>query len=304
MKNNPHPLRVHLFWIALLLLALPMHLLAADDTSAEEKFGRMQGVPASVSIGGGGMLPQGHAITAWNASYRSKYEGVEGENQKNNRNIDNTTFVNMLKLRYGVTDNIEVQAVVPYTFYDPMAGHNLDSWGDIVVAGMYGFLQEKSGDPVSLALSLKAGLPTGSTGPSALPGGDVWSGTAALGLTKTWGLNQVAFDLWATQPFEEGNSHVRKGDSYGFNYKYARSLTQNLDVGIEGIIEHANRGERYGVEMKNDYTEWYTGPAVTYNIPGTTIDLAVGAYLPVYRSYGQNTSSDSVRVDGKFFIFW
>jgi hypothetical protein len=276
----------------------------ADDDDANRKFGPMQGVPASVSLGGGGLLPEGRLTAAYNVSYRSKYESVAGTDQKNNRNIDNTTFVNLLKFRYGITDRLEIQTVTPYTFYDPKTGRDLDSWGDSLLAVAYGFLQERLGDPLSLTLNVKAGLPTGGMGPSALPGGGVWSAQAWLGLTKTMGLHQVSFDLWGAAPFEEGNQHLRKGDSCGFNYAYKYALTKNLDMGIEGTVEHADRGKRLGVEVKNDYTEWYTGPAVTYNIPGTTVDLAFGAYLPVYRSYGQNTSSDSVRWDGKIFILW
>ncbi|MBI5518896.1 MAG: hypothetical protein HY916_02425 [Desulfovibrio sp.] len=295
----------------LLMLSAATDVFAADDTSstaadpaAVTSFGKLQGVPANTAINGGGMLPAGRAITALNSSYRSKYDSAAGQDLKTNRNIDNTTFVNLLKLRYGVTDRVELQAVVPYIFYDPKSGHNLDSWGDVVIAGMYGIMQEKFGDPLSLAVTLRAGLPTGSMGPSALPGGGAWSGTGVLGLTKTWGRNQVAGDLWYTVPFEEGNAHLRKGDSYGLTYKYAFALTQNLDIGIEGTVERGENGRRLGRDVKNSYLEWYTGPAINYNIPGTTVDLAVGAYLPVYREYGQNTSYEGVRLDGKIFILW
>lgn len=301
-RKHPFPV-LYLVWLALALFVFPAGV-QADDEDSGRTFGKMQGVPASVAIGGGGLLPAGHAITALNFSFRDKYESVTGEDLKTNRNVDNTTIMNLLKLRYGVTDRVEVQAVIPYVFFDPASGRNRDSWGDITVSGVYGFLQEKFGDPVSLALSLRAGLPTGSMGPDALPGGGAWSGQTALSMTKTWGLNQVVLDIWGAAPFEEGNQHVRKGNSYGLNYKYAYALTQYLDAGIEGTIEHAATGKRLGTELKNDYTEWYTGPAMTYNIPGTNIDLCIGAYLPVYREYGQNTSSDSVRVDGKLFLVW
>jgi len=301
MRKSPSLLRTCLLALGLCVLAFPAPGAAADQ---EDVYPGILNAPASISIGGGGTLPAGHAVTALNSSYRHKDEGMLGSDQKNNRNIDNTTLINLLKLRYAVTDRFEVQAVVPYTVYQPTTGRDLDSWGDITPAVMYGFLQEKLGEPFSLAGSLKLAMPTASVGPRDLPGGNAWAGTAALGFTKTFGMFQINHDLYYTAPFEEGNQHVRKGNSYGLTYRYAYALNKGLALALEGTIDHSERGKRLGLEVKNESTEWYTGPAVTWNVPGTTIDLCLGAYLPVYRDYGQNTSSEGVRVDGKFFIFW
>jgi hypothetical protein len=294
-------LRALLPGLALLLLASPANALAEDELSTYP--GSIQ-APANIAIAGGGLMSQGHALTVYNASYRSKYESLAGEDQKNNRNIDNTTFMNLLKLRYAATDRLELQATVPYVFNDPMAGRTQDSWGDASAGVMYGFLQERLGDPVDIAAGVRAVMPTGSMGPSALPGGGAWGAQFLFGVTKTLGRFQIIHDLWLTAPMEEGNAHLRKGDNFGATYRYAYALTKNLGVGLEGVIEHTDRGKRLGIELKNDMTEWYTGPALTFSVPGTNLTLAVGTYLPVYRSYGQNTSSDSVRFDGKIAYFW
>lgn len=290
-----------LLMLALGLLALPAAVLAADG---DDVFPAMLNPPASTAISGGGTIPEGRAITAWNYSYRSKYESVEGVDQKNNKNSDNTTFINLLKLRYGLTDRTEIQAAIPYTLYDPMGSRNLDSWGDIAVGPAYSPWLERLGDFMSVTGGLKIGLPTGGMGPTALPGGGAWSGTASLGATKTFGLHQLSSDLWYTVPFTAGNTDLRKGDNSGATFKYAYALTKYLAIGVESVFDHTDNGSRNGDKVLNGYSEWYGGPAVTFNIPGTPIDLCFGTYLPIYREYKQNTSSDSVRFDGKFFVFW
>jgi hypothetical protein len=128
-----------------------------------------------------------------------------------------------------------------------------------------------------------------------------------LGLTKTFGLHQVSFDLVGNVPLSAGNQNVEKGNSGSFNYKYAYALTSKLDVGIEGTIDRGWNGERNNAKVKNNYLEWYTGPALSYILPGNSWFqpwCGLGAYFPVYREYGQNTSAESVRVDFKLGLFW
>jgi len=302
MRKTPvFSLRARLLWLGLALLALPAAALAADG---ENQFPASIQAPANIAIAGGGLMPEGHALTVYNVSYRSKYESLTGEDQTNNRNIDNTQITNLLKLRYAATDRLELQATVPYVVYNPASGRNQDSWGDTSAGVMYGFMQERLGDPINIAAGVRAVMPTGSMGPGSLPGGGAWGAQFLFGVTKTIGKFQIIHDLWLTAPLEEGNAHVHKGDNFGGTYRYAYALTNYLAVGLEGVIEHTDRGKRLGVELKNDMTEWYTGPALTFGVPGTNLTLALGAYAPVYRSYGQNTSSDSVRFDGKIAFAW
>lgn len=293
----------NLLLLVLLLLAFPA-VASADDDDAPQKFPFILSVAASPYIGGAGALPQGVFSAALNSSYRDKFESSAGNNQITNKNVDNDATVTMLKLRYGITDQLEFQNNIQYATYDPVRGRSLDSWGNITSGFMYGILQQKLGDPCSFGVSLKAILPTGSMGPSATPGNGAWGSQAGLGFTKSIGRHLFSNDVWYTWTFEEGNQDVRKGNNYGFTYKYAYALTQHFAAGIEGVFEINDKGHRAGIELQNDYREWYSGPAVTYNIPGTQIALCLGAGLPIYRDYGQNTSSDSVRFDGKIFMAW
>jgi hypothetical protein len=301
-RKTPLSLNASLFWLALILLLAPSAALAADD--GERTFAPGQGVPVNTQIGGGGIVPTGHFLAVYNTSYRGKYEGVEGKDVTTNRNIDNTTFQQRLKLRYGLSDHIELNAMIPYNFYDPMSGRNQDSWGDIMFGPNFGLLQERYGDPLSVALLLRVGLPTGSVGTHYAAGGGVWSGQAILSLTKTFGLHQLTAEFVDTLPLEEGNLHTRRGNSAGMTYKYAYALNRNWDIGIEGTIDKGWNGSRNGVEVKNNSLEWYTGPAVNFAVPGTSLTLGVGAYLPVYRDYGMNTSTDAMRFDCKIAYMW
>lgn len=303
-SNHRLSLSAILLWFALILLLAPSVIQAQESTDAERTFAPGQGVPVNTGIGGGAIVPPGHFLLVYNTSFRDKYESVQGEDVTTNRNIDNTTFMQRLKLRYGLMDHLELNAMIPYNFYDPMSGRNQDSWGDVLIGPNIGILQERLGDPLSLALLLRVGVPTGSVGTHYAAGGGVWSGQTILSMTKTVGVHLFTLEFADTLPFEEGNQHVRRGNSAGMTYKYAYALNRNWDVGLEGTIDKSWNGSRNGTEVKNNSLEWYTGPAVNYAVPGTNMTMGLGAYVPLYREYGMNTSSDSVRVDCKIGYMW
>ena len=96
----------------------------------------------------------------------------------------------LLKLRYGLTDNLEALLVPGYIYvhrdaYDRFDSDHLGGPNDAKLGINYGILQQKQGDPLSLCLTLGLNLPTGQSGARHPPGNDVWSYNAALGITNT-----------------------------------------------------------------------------------------------------------------------
>lgn len=272
------------------------------ESRDEVTWGALQGIPINTAISGGGVLPEGRALTIYNASYRDKRSWREGEDFK--PRTDATQVVNLLKLRYGVTDNWEISSVVPYVMMDPKGGSSLDTFGDVLLGTSYAFMLQRQGDPVSLSASAGLFLPTGEVGSDHLPGGGALGSRFALGLTKVFGAQRVDFDLIGQIPFNEGNRNYTKGESLSFNYKYAYLLSSRVDVGIEGTVDRVWNGRLNDRSVNNHSLEWFTGPTVNVALPEINGWVGLGAFFPVYRQYGQDTATEDCRVDFKIGILW
>lgn len=293
---------VFLSVILLLLVLSTVYPAVAAEQNSTVKWGGLQGLPVNIAISGGGSLPEGVALTVYNVSYRDKQSSVDGDDPK--PTADATQFIHTVKLRYGITNHFEINSVIPYVMMDPEGSNDLDSFGDVFVGATYAFLLQREGDPVSLSTNAGLYLPSGSVGSEYLPGGGAWGSRLQLGLTKVFDRHRVDFDLIGVMPFTDGNKDYTKGNSLSFNYKYAYLLNDRVDIGIEGTIDRTWNGEMNDASVNNHALEWYTGPTINVAIPALNSWVGLGAYFPVYRDYGQDTSTEDCRIDFKFGIAW
>lgn len=258
------------------------------------------GPPVNIAIGGGALLPKGMVVTAFNGGYLDKSDIVNGSA---GRTLTQQVYV--LKFRYGLTNRLELQFVPGYVniqrdAYGKLGSDTLDGPSDAALTAAYALFSQRLGDPLSVAITAGPYLPTGENGAHRLPGADVWSLNAKLGISKVWNKkHSLDVEFSIVQPTEEGNQGVRKHTSELINLNYHYVLNETWNVGLEATFDHTLSSERYGVDMNNGYTELYAGPAVNYMIPKVNMWLGLGVYFPVVRDYDIATASDDVRVNFK-----
>ena len=293
--------------------------LAADETphktqeiaeaqkQASTRIGPTSGTPVNTMISGGGVIARGKLLTQVNSSFRDKDDIVEnaGAGARTSKQL-----IALLKLRYGLTDNLEALLVPGYIYvhrdaYDRFDSDHLGGPNDAKLGINYGILQQKQGDPLSLCLTLGLNLPTGQSGARHPPGNDVWSYNAALGITKVWPSgHRIDGAVGFTQPTETGNLGVRKDTSFTLTGSYRYIFNPNFDAGLEFTVENSREWQQNGVDMHNGYTEMYAGPAINVNFPDWGMWVGVGAYLPVFRDYDAPTATDDIRIDFKLGKMW
>ena len=140
--------------------------LAADETphktqemaeaqkQASTRIGPTSGTPVNTMISGGGVIARGKLLTQVNSSFRDKDDIVEnaGAGARTSKQL-----IALLKLRYGLTDNLEALLVPGYIYvhrdaYDRFDSDHLGGPNDAKLGINYGILQQKQGDPLSLSL--------------------------------------------------------------------------------------------------------------------------------------------------------
>ncbi|MDR2549027.1 MAG: transporter [Desulfobulbus sp.] len=288
--------------------------LAADQqdvTTAQpeksEKMSPLSGTPVNSAISGGGIVPKGMLLTALNFSYRDKDDIVDDAG-RGARTSQQELY--LLKLRYGMTDRFEILFVPGYInnhrdAYFNQQSDRVDGPTDFIFGGTYTPLSQRLGDPISLGLNLSVGMPTGQDGSKYLPGGDVWSYCAKIGITKVWHPNhRVDWDLGFAQPTETGNQGVRKDTVVTMTGSYHYVFNPNFDIGLEFTVENSKDWERNGVSMRNEYTEMYVGPTMNFCLPKWNMWLGAGVFVPVMRDYDIPTASDDIRIELKLGKVW
>ena len=289
-------------------LALAPAANAADGQQPPSRLSALSGTPVNTALGGGGVINKGVLLTMLNFSYRDKDDIVE-DRGAGARTM--TQLVSLAKIRYGLTDNVEVLFVPGYIHnerdaFGPNPSDTLEGTNDFRLALQWGFLQQKQGAPVSLCLTAGVNLPTGQAGALHPPGGDAWAYNANLGITKMWAQlgHRIDAAIGYAKPWETGNGDVRKDASYTFGASYRYIFNPWFDAGIEFTAEKSEEWERGGVGMNNGYTEMYLGPAAAFHIPDLKLMIGLGVYFPVMRDYDVPTATDDIRIDlkiGKVF---
>ncbi|MDR0478170.1 MAG: hypothetical protein LBH14_09600, partial [Desulfobulbaceae bacterium] len=157
----------------------------ADDlaTTADQDFKRPKALmatpPVNPNISNGGTLPQGVLYTALNPTFSNKDRSIDGY-----RGSDTFSQAWLLKLRYGLTNSLELNSVLSYVNLsrtDPTpAVKHLEGYGDQSLGLSYAFYNIHQRDPFALSFSAGVLLPTAPEGDNHLPGNAAWGGRASV----------------------------------------------------------------------------------------------------------------------------
>jgi hypothetical protein len=270
---------------------------------------KLLGAPVNIGMGGGAVLPQGRAITALNTSLRDKTHAVNGGDKA----PDVFSQIWLLKLRYGLTDRLEITTVPSYVHNrrDNASPKYIEGYGDQTLGLSYAIFSERAGDPLWLAISPSVILPTGQRGDSHLPGAGVFGGRVAVGLTKSFTQNiKGDMDFVWQGVFERGNQDVKSGNHYIWNAQ-ARYMFSALpvDVGIESMLVKIESGDKQfpgGAirNLGNGSIEWSVGPSFNVAIEPLGMWLGFGAFVPLYRDADGPTKMENIRYEFKIAKFW
>lgn len=288
-----------------------LQAVTADRATAEqaqtEKMGGLSGIPVNSAISGGSLVPKSLLLTALNFSYRDKDDIVDDKGF-GARTLESELY--LLKLRYGLTDRVELAFVPGYVSnhrdsFGPLGSDHIDGPTDFFLGCSYALFSQRLGDPLSMALTLGVNMPTGQEGSDRLPGGDVWSYNAKIGITKVWYPNhRIDWDMGITQPTETGNLGVKKDTTWTMTGSYHYVFNPNFDIGLEFTVDNSQDWERNGINMKNGSTEIYVGPTANYVLPQWNMWFGAGVFFPVMRDYDVATASDDVRMELKLGKVW
>jgi hypothetical protein len=282
---------------------------APEQKSARSKI--LFGQPVNVNIAGGGTLPQGKLLTILNASFADKTRAKKG----GSNGPDVFSQVWLLKLRYGLTNNIELSATTPYINNERSpkpanSSKHVEGFGDQVVALSFAPWNEHQGDPVSASVYAGVLLPTGNYGKNHLPGNGVWGGRFQAGIGKFFMERRVKLDtevVYAT-PFDRGNQKVKRGGQFEWNSQ-ARYLFDRFDIGMESTLAVRESGDRKlpngsTVNLKNGATEWFIGPSMNVGLDALGMWAGIGVFFPVLQDVKGPSKVEDVRYEFKIGKLW
>ncbi|MGE4310365.1 transporter [Desulfovibrio sp.] len=139
---------------------------------------------------------------------------------------DADQFVNVFKLRYGITDRFEIRTATPFIDLN-LNNHNDNGswkggWGDTTMILRYGIITRSENSPFSVALDLGVTLPTGEVGDK-----DKHLATNAfsviMGGGASWVNSNQRVDLDGRYAaYTEGAHGIKPGDFALFHTHYAR----------------------------------------------------------------------------------
>lgn len=128
-------------FLPLITCFLSMNAMAADG---ENKPSNLLGAPVNTAISGGSVLPEGTLLTAVNSSFRDKDHQIEGHGSP-----DVYSQIWLLKIRYGLTDRLELSTVGSYinNKRDNLSPEHIEGMGDQSVGVNYALMSQRRGDP-------------------------------------------------------------------------------------------------------------------------------------------------------------
>jgi hypothetical protein len=290
----------------LVLVALALATLPA---AAEERKSPLllAGPPVNVNLSAAGTLPKGMFFNALNVSFADK---THSENGSTGPEVSSRAW--LLKLRYGLTDNLEFAAITPYIelerSHPTPHPKRISGVGDQIIGLSLSTHNIRQRDPFSLHFTAAAALPTGGDHANNPPGNGVWGWRlgAALGLFP---MPDLRFDtelVW-TGPFERGNQDVRRGQNYQWNAQ-VRRLFRHFDLALESSVVRQDSGNRRTpggtVDLRNGYTEWFVGPSANVAIDALGLWMGAGIFFPVSRHFDGPNRSEKYRLDFKIGKVW
>ena len=294
--------------LAVALLLLPVSGWAASgSTAAPEQANRVPGpLVLPQAWPGGETFPAGFVALMNHFSFSqarlykgsSRYDYTAPNGAKvGPRRIDQ--FVNVFKIRYGVTDRFEVRTATPYINAEIKNHIGDGDWkgglGDTTLMLRYGIKKRTGDSPFSLALDLGATLPTGHVGDQ-----EKYLATNAFSVIMGGGFSwvdhnqRVDFD-GRYAAYMEGAHGIKPGDFTLFHGHYAYALTRNFDLGLEGYFRYDQQTEIRGKGQHDAYTEAYAGPKIQIKVPEFAYMMVGAAMLfPVHRDFdGPRFSTDT-----------
>lgn len=211
-------------------------------------------------------------------------------------------FVNVFKIRYGITDRLEVNTATPFINTD-IKNHNADgSWmgglGDTTILFRYGVKKRSKDSPFAVSLDFGFNVPTGQVGDK-----EKYLATNAfaanVGGGFSWVDNNQRLDLdGGYTVYTEGAHGIKPGDYALFHAQYSWAVTRNLDIGVEAYYRIDQQGEVHGKGQHDSFSEAYVGPKIMAKVPEfSNLMVGAGVFFPVYRHYDAPELSPDVRYD-------
>jgi hypothetical protein len=216
-------------------------------------------------------------------------------------------FVNVFKIRYGITDRWEFSTATPYIDLN-LKNHNAgNSWkgglGDTTLMARYGLKKRSEDSPFSIALDAGVTLPTGQTGDKEKHlATNAFS--ALLGAGFSWVDHNQRVDLDGRYAFyTEGAHGVRPGDFAVFHAHYAWAQSRNFDIGAEAYYRIEQQSYVYGKGQRDGFSELYAGPKIQFKVPELAyLMIGAAALFPVHRDYDAMRLSTDTRFEFSLLI--
>ena len=263
--------------------------------------------PVHANLISSGTLLEGLFYVALNPAFSDKTTSKDGYHD-----ADVFSQAWLLKLRYGITNYLEVNSVLSYvnltrTNPTPKQKH-LEGYGDQSLGLTYALYNIHQKDPIALSFSLGVLLPTAPEGANHLPGNAAWGGRASIDFGKFL-TRDLKFDtgLVITGPFERGNQDVRRGEIYQWNAQL-RYLFTNFDIGLESSLVDTRSGSKSGpagdINLKNGSTEWFVGPSMNFAIDRYDLWFGVGIFFPIVQNFESPAKVEDYQLAFKIGKVW
>ena len=221
----------------------------------------------------------------YKGSSRYDYKTPRGDKVGPKRNDQ---FVDVFKIRYGITDRLEARTATPYISANIKNHTESGDWkgglGDTTLMLRYGIKKRSEDSPFSVAADIGVTLPTGEVGDQ-----DKYLATNAFSLIMgggfSWVDNNQRVDLDGRYAaYAEGAHGIKPGDFTLFHAHYAYALTRNFDIGAEAYYRFDQQTEVRGKGQHDAFSEAYIGPKVQVKVPEWAYMMVGAAVLfPVYR---------------------
>ena len=221
---------------------------------------------------------------------------------------DADQFVNVFKLRYGITDRLEIRTATPFIDLN-INNHNADGswkggWGDTTTMLRYGIKKRSEDSPFSVALDLGVTLPTGKVGDK-----DKYLATNAFSVIAGGGFSWVDHNQRVDMDgryaaYTEGAHNIKPGDFALFHIHYAWALSHYFDIGAEAYYRIEQQSEIDGKGQQNGFQEIYAGPKIQFKpLDAPFVMMGAAVLFPVYRDYdyrGDDFTSMRLSTDTRY----
>ncbi|MFW5488695.1 MAG: transporter [Desulfovibrio sp.] len=261
--------------------------------------------PSSATFGPCGIsIPAGKFGIGGNIVF-GEGDGARQYSKRLNGDVKSTKFNEVLKLRYGILDTLDIRLATP--FYNVHLNrsnapdHDVYGVGDTTVVLHQRLLNQGGGDPLSLALDYGVTFPTGSVSAhsSDAAGNAAWGGVVGIGATYFLYANRFDTEVNYAM-FTEGGHDLQKGNRFRWNLGYAYALSNLVDLGIESTMEANDNSKRGGVRQQDASLEWYAGPKVAFKYKPWNTFAGLTVKFPLERWYhGTQGVSDDYRIEFK-----